>query len=143
MPTFRVNLVHAAVERVEKEGDTYLIHDSEGQEWTSQTPPILATGFKGSTSHIPYLFNTHDDGSPLLTENDESVVAPGLFLVGPAIRHQGIIFCFIYKFRQRFGIVAHEIANRLGLEVEAAVQAYRANGMYLDDLSCCDDSCAC
>ncbi|MEM7028384.1 MAG: NAD(P)/FAD-dependent oxidoreductase [Chloroflexota bacterium] len=143
MPTFRVNLVHAAVEKVEKQEDGFIIHDSDGQAWTSQTPPILATGFKGSTSHLPYLFDAHEDGSPRLTEHDESIVAPGLFLVGPTIRHQGIIFCFIYKFRQRFAIVAHEIANRLGLDVQTSVEAYRANGMYLDDLSCCDDSCAC
>ena len=52
-------------------------------------------------------------------------------------------FCFIYKFRQRFAVVADAIAQRLGKDTTEAVAARRATGMYLDDLSCCEESCEC
>jgi len=143
MPTFRVNLVQAAVTHVEKTGNVYQVYDSEDQCWTTKTRPILATGFKGSVSQIDSLFDWHAGGYPLLTEQDESTVTPGLFMIGPSVRHQQVIFCFIYKFRQRFAVVGQAIAGRLGLETAQVVQAYRANQMFLDDLSYCDDECVC
>ena len=104
--------------------------------------PILATGFVGSASHIRSLFDWRDEYFPLLTENDESTVTKGLFLIGPQVRQDDIIFCFIYKFRQRFAVVANQIARRLRVSTEP-LQWYRRHGMYLDDLSCCEDACAC
>ncbi|MEO1317982.1 MAG: thioredoxin reductase-like protein, partial [Pseudomonadota bacterium] len=68
---------------------------------------------------------------------------PGLFLVGPEVSHSGFLFCFIYKFRQRFAVVARTIAGRMGADT-GALQLYRENNMYLDDLACCeDDKCLC
>ena len=64
----------------------------------------------------------------------------GLYLCGPAVRHDKQVFCFIYKYRQRFAVVAKSIANSLGLPAEA-LEAYRQWGMYLDDLSCCGEEC--
>ena len=104
--------------------------------------PILASGFTGSASLVRSLFDWQDDEFPLLTENDESTVTKGLFLVGPQVRQGDIIFCFIYKFRQRFAVVANQIARRLRVSVEP-LEEYRDYGMYLDDLSCCSDDCAC
>ena len=104
--------------------------------------PILATGFVGSAGHIRSLFDWRDEYFPLLTENDESTVTKGLFLVGPQVRQDDIIFCFIYKFRQRFAVVANQIARRLRVSTEP-LEWYRRHGMYLDDLSCCEDACAC
>lgn len=77
-----------------------------------------------------------------MSERDESLRAPGFFVVGPQVRHEGVIFCFIYKFRQRFAVVAAAIGERLGLDL-APLEAYRDGGMYLDDLSCCGQDCAC
>ena len=104
--------------------------------------PILASGFVGSASLVRSLFEWRDDGFPLLTENDESTVAKGLFLVGPQVRQGDVIFCFIYKFRQRFAVVANQIARRMRVSTEP-LEEYRHYGMYLDDLSCCGDECAC
>ena len=104
--------------------------------------PILASGFVGSASLVRSLFDWRDDGFPLLTEDDESTVTKGLFLVGPQVRQGDVIFCFIYKFRQRFAVVANQIARRLRVSVEP-LEEYRRYGMYLDDLSCCGDECAC
>ena len=65
------------------------------------------------------------DGAPLLNEYDESTTTPGLFLVGPAVIHGDLSFCFVYKFRQRFGVVADAIARGLGRETGGAVEAAR------------------
>ena len=66
---------------------------------------------------------------------------PGAFLVGPTVSHGKLSFCFIYKFRQRFGIVANAICTGLGRDTTKAVEACRKMNMYLDDFSCCKSSC--
>ena len=104
--------------------------------------PILATGFVGSVSHLRSLFDWRDEVYPLLTEHDESTVTKGLFLIGPQVRQDDLIFCFIYKFRQRFAVVANQIARRLRVSTKP-LEWYRQHVMYLDDLSCCEDACAC
>ena len=82
------------------------------------------------------------EGSPLLTLEDESTKTPGLFLVGPSVRHGELSFCFIYKFRQRFGVVADAIARGLGYkDTEDAVDNCRKMDMFLDDFSCCKAAC--
>ena len=53
-----------------------------------------------------------------LSEHDESTIVPGVFLCGPAVRHENHVFCFIYKYRQRFAVVAKAIATSLGLPAE-------------------------
>jgi len=80
-------------------------------------------------------------GAPLLTSEDESTKVPGVFLVGPSVRHGKLSFCFIYKFRQRFGIVANAICRGLGRDTKSAVEACRKMDMFLDDLSCCQGTC--
>ena len=43
----------------------------------------------------------------------------------------------------RFAIVGLTIPARLGMDPEA-LEAYRANNMFLDDLDCCDiENCRC
>ena len=129
---------------VRVDGDTWVVQDSDGREWPSETRPILATGFKGSLSHLDGLIEYDEDGAPVVTEEaDESTLVPGLFISGPILEHRGVNFCFIYKFRQRFAVVADAIAQRLGIDTTEAVAARRAAGMYLDDVSCCEESCAC
>jgi len=108
---------------------------------TTKTKPLLATGFEGSHRSYPSLFDLRKDGFPLVNDNDESTVMPGVFLCGPSLRHDNHIFCFIFKYRQRFGVVAKTIAESLGLETEGFVETYRSWGMYLDDLSCCGQEC--
>ncbi len=143
--TGSVNLVEDVdITSVRVDGDSWVVRASDGREWASETRPILATGFKGSLSHLDGLIEYDEDGGPVVTEEaDESTLVPGLFISGPLIEHRGVNFCFIYKFRQRFAIVADSIAQRLGRDTTEAVAARRAAGMYLDDLSCCEESCAC
>ena len=122
---------------LEKANGSVHVLAADGRSWTSVAVPVLATGFAGSTRLIADWFDWNESGRPILTEQDESTRLPGLFLVGPEVQHRQHLFCFIYKFRQRFAVVARAIAGRFGMETEA-LEAYRANGMYLDDLSCCD-----
>jgi len=80
-------------------------------------------------------------GAPLLTKKDESTKVPGVFLVGPAVSHGSLSFCFIYKFRQRFAVVAKAICEGMGIDVRAAVDECKTANMLLEDLSCCEDTC--
>ena len=138
----------------------------EGTEISLKTPqaPLLCTGFEGSVvlGVVKELFDWsnagkevadgHENdepqgakgcaaGSPLLNEHDESTTTPGLFLVGPAVRHGELSFCFVYKFRQRFGVVAEAIAKELGRDTKRAVNECRTNNMFLDDFQCCEGVC--
>lgn len=115
----------------------------DGRSWATSSQPIMATGFAGSTRLINDWFSFNEHGCPSLTLQDESTELPGLFLVGPEIAHNGHLFCYIYKFRQRFAVVARAIAGRLGVDT-SPLELYRANNMFLDDLSCCEaDNCLC
>ncbi|WP_049926733.1 NAD(P)/FAD-dependent oxidoreductase [Halopiger goleimassiliensis] len=120
----------------------YVVVTNDGDEIRSRTPPVLATGFEGSLTAVDDLFDVDDDG-PSLTDRDESATTPGLFLAGPAVTHDGQQFCFIYKFRQRFAVVAETIGDRLGVDTDP-LEEYREKEMVLEDLDCCEpDYCDC
>ncbi len=126
---------------VTRSGNTYDIKTVEGQIFKSQTQPLLASGFEGSHKFVSHLFDKREDGFPLLSERDESTVTQGMFLCGPSVRHDDHDFCFIYKYRQRFAIVAQAIASSLDISTEKFIETYKSWGMYLDDLSCCGQEC--
>ena len=129
------------IESVKQFDDDYEVKALDGRVFQTSTQPLLAGGFEGSCKMVAELFEQRDDGFPVLNENDESTITPGIFLCGPAVRHQNHVFCFIYKYRQRFAVVAKTIATSLGLPAED-LEVYRKWGMYLDDLSCCGEECA-
>lgn len=134
--------------RVEKSNGHYVIRgedlDENEVEIISPTKPILATGFSGSLDMVKDLFEFDEEGkyAVLKEENDESTITKGLYLVGSQVKHGDALFCFIYKFRQRFAVVGKSIGERLKLDTEP-LEEYRRRGMYLDDLSCCRDQCEC
>jgi thioredoxin reductase len=132
----------ADVVRIERGAKRHLVVDRSGRAWRTQSPPILATGFEPTVRLLHELFAWRDDGCPLLSDHDESTLTPGLFLVGPAVRQEQHVFCFIYKFRQRFAVVAARLASHLGVD-PGPLEEYRRMGMYLDDLSCCGRECVC
>ncbi|MFA9455200.1 NAD(P)/FAD-dependent oxidoreductase [Halalkalibacter sp. AB-rgal2] len=135
---------NCTVNRVEQTEEGYLISLEGGEVIFSSSRPILATGFRSSLSLIIEHFSYDENNMIKLTELDESTVSEGLFLIGPQVRHKEVIFCFIYKFRQRFAVVAREIGKQLGMELNDEVfEEYRRSNMLLDDLSCCDNSCQC
>ncbi|MDF1826615.1 MAG: NAD(P)-binding domain-containing protein [Verrucomicrobiales bacterium] len=132
----------ADIVEVVKQGQDYLILDREGEPFEISTPPILCTGFNGGLGPVASHF-TDDDGQLSFTEEaDESPTLPGLFYSGPMLQHRQSIFCFIYKYRGRFGIIAREIAERLGREWEAPLRQWQERGFLIEDLDCCTD-CTC
>ncbi len=133
---------HTRIAAVRWDGDRFTVESTEGVRFDTEAPPLFAGGFEGSQRMVSDLFDKREDGFPLLSENDESTTTPGLFLCGPAVRHGNQSFCFIYKYRQRFAVVAKAIATSLGLPAED-LEVYRMWGMYLDDLSCCGEECVC
>lgn len=133
---------YTPVHMVTQIDDTYEVTSADDERFFTSVPPILASGFLGSHWLVHDLFEQRPDGYPLLNDDDESTRVPGLFLCGPAVRHDDHVFCFIFKFRMRFAVVAKAIATSLGLPAER-LEVYRHWGMYLDDLSCCGEECTC
>jgi len=133
-----------SIAKITKENNRYILYDKDGQSiFDSVAQPVIATGFHSSLTMVKELFSWHRKKKyALLNENDESRKTPGLFLAGPQVRHEDLIFCFIYKFRQRFGVVANCIGNHLGINT-SILDEYRSDGLYLDDLSCCGEECNC
>ncbi len=143
LATDRLHLVADRGVAIERDGDGYLVRTESGDDHDGDLPPLLALGFEGSLSLIRDRFAFDGKGRVELDEaTDASTITPGLFLAGPALAHREAIFCFIYKFRQRFGIVARSIGARLGVDTEP-LEALREHRFLLDDLSCCDDACVC
>jgi putative flavoprotein involved in K+ transport len=133
---------NADIVEVSSRVDRYVIIDRKGVPFEISTPPILCTGFCGALRGVEEHFHIGNDGPVFSEEADESPVTSGLFYSGPALRHRGTLFCFIYKFRSRFGIVAREIAERLNLPWEQPLKLWRERGFLVEDLACCSD-CRC
>lgn len=133
---------HTPIDAITRVNGSYEVTARDGQRFRTPVPPLLARGFEGSHKLVADLFERREDGFPLLSAHDESTIVPGVFLCGPAVRHGNHVFCYIFKYRQRFAVVAKAIATSLGLPAEE-LEGYRSWGMYLDDLSCCGQECAC
>lgn len=141
----RIDVISANVSKVEQVVDVYEMTMLNGKTYSSPTPPINCTGFSSSLGMVEHLFEFESD-YPTLTALDESTICPNLFLAGPQVRHGEALFCFIYKYRQRFGIIGEALSKRLQADPklrEETIDYYRDNQFYLDDLSCCDDECEC
>lgn len=137
--------VETKVEKIEYQDDQYVITTENGEIFNSATKPINCTGFDTSLSLVKELFD-FEGSYPLLTDFDESRKTENLFLVGPQVKHGNALFCFIYKYRQRFAVVAENIGSRLDIpraEIEYILKKYKSNNFYLTDLDCCDDECVC
>tara|TARA_B100001142_G_scaffold228771_1_gene226891 strand:- start:104 stop:1228 length:1125 start_codon:yes stop_codon:yes gene_type:complete len=146
MANERISLVgESKVRNIKLENDKYFIYvkGQKSYKYETDTAPILATGFQSSLVMVSDLFDWHESKfHVLLNEHDESRKTPGLFLVGPQVRHENLVLCFIYKYRQRFGVVSKAIGERLDMDTES-LEEYRKEGLYLDDLGACGDECPC
>ena len=133
---------NADIVEVTKTGDSYILVDEESEPFEVSTPPILATGFLGGMGPVSSWFEDKNGRIAFTEEADESPSLPNLFYSGPLLQHRQSLFCFIYKFRARFGIIARTIAERLGHEWEEPLKQWRERGFMIDDLACCQD-CTC
>ncbi len=130
------------VSEVCRYGAGYEVCTPHDEAYDSDSPPILATGFTGSLRLIGDHFEWDEDGYAVLSPVDESTVTPGLFVVGPSVRHDNVIFCFVYKYRQRFAVVVKAILQHLEMDLDP-LEVYRQQNMFLEDWTCCKDECAC
>lgn len=120
----------------------YELAVKDGQPFISPTVPILCTGFRSALEPIRDYWEWKN-GSAIFSEAaDESTLAPRLFYSGPSLQHRGMLFCFIYKYRARFGVIAREIAGRLGIDIGDRLDLWKQRGFLLDDLECCTE-CQC
>ena len=122
----------------------WILRDQDGIPISATTRPILANGFHSGLGIVSELFEHNKPGNPIFTEEaDESTLVSGLFYSGPALVHRNALFCFIYKFRARFGVIAAEIAHRLGKpDVDEKLISYAKAGFMNTDLDCCT-TCEC
>lgn len=145
----RLTLLKTSAQAIAPQGRGFKV--KAGARWIpSDSPPILATGFASSLQLIAPLFDWKDGIAQVRLADDQSTKTPGLYLAGPSLRHfhagKLLVFCFIYKYRGRFPIVAESIGKRLKLPKAALDHMrnfYVEHKMYLKDLSCCGDDCAC
>lgn len=138
-------LENARVAKMTKKGDSaYDLHLADGRKIRSETRPIIATGFYPGAKQIKHLFEWTENGKPLLTNADMSTITENLYVIGPSVQHQKAVFCFIYKFRQRFAVIAEHLLKKLGHPLdEKVLSEYKENQMFLTDLSCCEVDCEC
>lgn len=122
----------------------FSVHAEDGRIFATASAPILGTGFLrgGGAQLIRPCFDWTPDGRPVLSAHDESTLMPGLFLAGPQVRQDRRIYCFIYKFRQRFDSVARMVAQHLGLPPLEAARTAGAWGPF-GNADCCDEACEC
>lgn len=138
-----VNVVgKTEVTRIEAVSSGYEVYTNNGNVFFTAERPIIATGFAGSTTKIENLVTRGSHNEVLVNEVDESVETSGLFLAGPELRHKSHVFCFIYKFRQRFAVIAETIGQRLNLDL-SVLEEYKQENFYLHDLSMCGERCQC
>jgi cation diffusion facilitator CzcD-associated flavoprotein CzcO len=133
------------VTQVQFQDGIYSIETDQDITLTTKTKPICCNGFDSSLTLVKDFFDFHED-YPLINGMDESTKTENFFLVGPQVKHSEALFCFVYKYRQRFAIVAEKIAKRIGSPerlIEETIEEYKSNNFYLDDLSCCDNECSC
>ncbi|MEM6395830.1 MAG: NAD(P)/FAD-dependent oxidoreductase [Bacteroidota bacterium] len=141
------NEVLGKVDSVAKGEHTYLLRLTDGRTIESQKIPICATGFSLVEKPIEDIITYREDGTPKLhEETDEFFGFKNIYLSGPSVRHDNHIFCFIYKFRQRFGVIVEDILRKEKYsheDISMLVNKWKENGMYLADLSCCAEECVC
>lgn len=130
---------------IQKENNKYVLIGEKRERYNFSETPILAIWFK---TDLPFLWESvsyRSDGFPKLTDTDELKKTKKIFVVGPHVRQGELIFCFVYKYRLRFWVVALEIAKRLWKDINyyALQESWEKQGFYLDHLTACWDECVC
>lgn len=133
------------IRKITKQASNYLLAWKKSKNYKYTHTPILATWFHSGLSYLGEHVSYTDKNIPELNKYDELEKTSNIFIVGPSVRHGDIIFCFIYKFRLRFGVVALEIAKRLGknLPEKQIKDSWEKQGFYLSNLEPCWDECMC
>ena len=124
-------------------GNEYELVSTTGDTLFSSGKPINCTGFNSNLGPVKDLFDTAEDGYPIVNKFDESTQFRNLFLSGPQLVHGSILLCFIYKFRGRFTTPCSIIGAELELDT-SILSHYQQAGMLLSDFTCCEaQQCFC
>jgi thioredoxin reductase len=135
---------NTTIKSIEAGDGFWTLRDQDDIPLAALTQPILANGFHSGLGVVDALFDHDQNNLPIFTEEaDESSITSGLFYSGPSLVHRNALFCFIYKFRARFGVIAAEIAKRLEMpDIDTKLSSYVKAGFMNKDLECCND-CEC
>uniref|UniRef100_UPI002243D934 NAD(P)-binding domain-containing protein n=2 Tax=Enterococcus TaxID=1350 RepID=UPI002243D934 len=133
------------IKKIDKTSTGYILITEDNKSLLVENLPILCTGFENGTKSITAsLFKYKENGQVLLNDFDESIIAKNIFLIGPNVCKGNTIFCYIYKFRQRFAVIANEIARRKHITIdEKKLSYYKNQSFYLDDCSGSEVRCNC
>lgn len=137
---------HSSVVSIDysKKLSAYTVTLKDGSIIETKQEPLLCTGFHSGAAQFHSLFEWTEDGLPIVNEYDESTLVPSVYLTGPSLRQRETIFCFIYKFRQRFAIFVEHLLRQHHISYDKqALEEYKQSNMYLDDLTCCEAGCEC
>ena len=139
------HVIKADIQNITEENWKYILSSTNNENFIFNNKVILATGFQSGFKALWELISYRPDGHPDLNTFDELKQTNGVFISWPMVRQEDVIFCFIYKFRQRFWVIALEIAKRLELksDLEYIQNKWEKQGFYLDDFSSCCDECNC
>ncbi len=113
-----ISQTYTHINSIKKNNKQYILTWKNNEEYYFYETPILAIWFRSWLDILNEYISFRSDGNPLLNKNDESVKINNIFIVWPQVRQKEVIFCFIYKFRLRFWIVALEIAKRLWKNID-------------------------
>lgn len=125
------------IEKIEK--DNYKLISSKWQELTKKWDIIFTTGFDFSKSLAQDLFEFNDSRA-LINDKFESTKIEWLFLIWPMLKVEKMIFCFIYKYRLIFPVIAFHIMNKLWMdsaEIEADFHIFGKDDIAELSWNCC------
>ena len=74
------------------------------------------------------MFKYKENGEVLLNDFDESTIAKNIFLTGPNVRKGNTIF--VIYIRQRFAVIANEIARRKHITIDEKLSYYKINLLF-------------
>ena len=140
-----ISLTPNYITHIKKDSWIYTLVWKNGNEYPFQEKPILATGFASWLDYLRKYVSYRSDWKPELNSVDELQKTDNIFVVGPEVRQGKAIFCFIFKFRLRFGVIALEIAKRLwkSIDVESTKNTWEKQWFFLEKLENCWDECIC
>lgn len=142
----KIELIERAkIVEIHKKNNYFYLISQEGRVFKSQYKPILATGFKNGAQNVGgKLFSQTQTGEIDLTEKDESVITQNAFMIGPSLKIAEQSFCYIYKFRQRFSLIAEEILKRMAHSIDTSqLKYYQQHGFSSERAHNCTLNCDC
>lgn len=104
--------------KLERIGETQSWHELTSTKWEKINTIwdiVFATGFDFSQGIAKNLFE-FEGSSPVLNNEFESSKTKNLFAIGPMIKIEWTMFCFIYKYKLLFPTIAFYVMKKLWID---------------------------